>query len=181
MGGCGAGGGEGFGFLENFGAVDANTKAMAAKWCAKAGVNGGSRVVMTLKGRYNTEVLANGSEPFWKAAKRRAQYPMASTVPIDLETESHLVWGDLVRAIVAEDWKKAGLAKKRVEVAQRKLMKEIKEGRKVWEPRLFKQGQKQDLGVINGMYTLKPFVRVQPPGPDPDWHEHITKNVFTDL
>lgn len=180
-GGCGAGGGEGFGFLENFGAVDANTKSMAARWAAKSGVAGGSRVVMTLKGHFNTEVLANGNEPFWKAAKRRVEFPMASTVPIDLETESHLVWGDLVRAIVAEDWKRAGLAKKRVEVAQRKLMKEIKEGRKVWEPRLFRQGQKEELGVLNGLFTLRPLVRTQPPGPDPDWHEHITKSVFQDL
>ena len=192
VGGCGAGGGEGFGFLENFGAVDAATKAVAAKWAAKAGVlapalagtqssQWPSRVLMTLKGRYNVEVLANGTEPFWKAAKRRAKFPMAATVPIDLETESHLVWADLVRAIMAEDWKKAGIAKKRVEVAQRRLMKEIKEGRKVWEPRLFKRGQKEGLGVVNGLYTLKPFVRCHPPEPDPDWHEHITKSVFLDM
>ena len=179
--GSGSGGGMGFGFLENFGAVDANTRSMAAKWCAKAGVGGNSRVVMTLKGHYNTEIRANGNELFWQSCKRREQFPMAATVPIDLETESHLVWGDLVRAIVAEDWKKAGIAKRRVESAQRSLMKEINEGRKVWEPRLFKQGQKEDLGVVNGMYTLKPFVRIKPPGPDPDWHEHITKNVFLDI
>ena len=42
---------------------------------------------------------------------------IASTVPIDLETESHLVWGDLIRALVKEDWKKANAAKRRVETA----------------------------------------------------------------
>ena len=77
--------------------------------------------------------------------------------------------------------KKANAAKKRVEVAQRLLMKEIKEGRKEWQPRLFARGQKSDLGVLRGMYTLRPNVRKDPPECDKDWHEFIGKNVFTDL
>ena len=177
-GGCGAGGGEGFGFLENFGHVDPKTKAMAAKWSAKGGAVSDARVIMTLKGHYNTEVFADGGRPFWRSAKRRAEFPMAATVPVDLETESHLVWGDLVRAIVAEDWKKADIAKKRVEVSQRKLMKVLKEQKREWEPRLFSKGLKEELGVLKGMYTLKPFVREAPPPVHPEWHEHIAKSVY---
>lgn len=183
VGGLGAGGGLGFGFLENFGAVDAATKAAAAKWAAKNPVVAGdTKVVMSIKGHYNTELFnLETGESFWRAARRRKKNPIASTVPIDLETESHLVWGDLIRALVKEDWKKANAAKRRVEVAQRLLMKEIKEGRKEWQPRLFARGQKSDLGVLRGMYTLKPNVRKDPPECDKDWHELIGKNVFTDL
>ncbi|ACO66261.1 predicted protein, partial [Micromonas commoda] len=96
-------------------------------------------IVMTLKGHWNDTLYADGdpSKPFWHAARRRRQMPIAQTVPLDLETESHIVWGDLIRAIVNKDWKKANAAKKRLEVAQRRLMKEIKEGRKEWHPRLF--------------------------------------------
>ena len=139
VGGLGAGGGLGFGFLENFGAVDAATKAAAAKWAAKNPVvTGDTKVVMSIKGHYNTELFnLETGESFWRAARRRKKNPIASTIPIDLETESHLVWGDLIRALVKENWKKANAAKKRVEVAQRLLMKEIKEGRKEWQPRLF--------------------------------------------
>ena len=136
----------------------------------------------TLKGHYNTHILdLRTSEVFWKAAKRKPKNPVAATVPIDLETESHLVWGDLIRAITREDWKKANAAKKRVETAQRSLMKEIKEGRKQWVPRLFARQQKTDLGLVRGMYTLRPNVREDPPECDRDWHEHIGKAVFEDL
>jgi hypothetical protein len=102
-------------------------------------------------------------------------------VPLDLETESHLVWGDLIRAIVNKEWKKANVAKKRLEVAQRRLMKEIKEGRKKWEPRLFRLGEHPDRGPLAGLYTTKSNVRTDPPGTDPLWHELIAKEVFTDL
>jgi hypothetical protein len=40
---------EGFGFLESFGLVDSATRASAAKWAAKPGVNGVARTLMTLK------------------------------------------------------------------------------------------------------------------------------------
>ena len=183
VGGLGAGGGLGFGFLEHFGSVDAATKAKAAKWAAKnpARVEG-VEAVMSLKGHYNAEVfdVATG-ESFWQAAKRLQRNPIAATVPIDLETESHLVWGDLISAIVREDWKKANAAKKRVEVAQRVLMKEIKEGRKRWTPRLFARDQKTDLGCVGGMYTLREGVRENPPECDKEWHDMIAKSVFQDL
>ena len=48
-------------------------------------------------------------------------------------------------------------------------------GRKKWTPRLFSKGQKSELGIINAMYTLNPNMRTDPPGPDPEWHEHIAK------
>ena len=86
-------------------------------------------------------------------------------MPLDLETESHLVWGDLIRAIVNKEWKKANVAKKRLEVAQRRLMKEIKEGRKKWEPRLFRLGEHPDRGPLAGLYTTKSNVRTDPPAP----------------
>ena len=181
--------GLGYGFLENFSektdAAFRAAKASSPKWCAKnyAGAHGaGVEVVATLKGHYNTHILdLRTSEVFWKAAKRKPKNPVAATVPIDLETESHLVWGDLIRAITREDWKKANAAKKRVETAQRSLMKEIKEGRKRWVPRLFAREQKTDLGVVREMYTLRPNVREDPPECDRDWHEHIGKAVFEDL
>ena len=120
----------------------------------------------TLKGHYNTEIrnLATG-ETFWRTAKRKKQNPVAATVPIDLETESHLVWGDLICSIVREDWKKANIAKKR----------------KKWVPRLFSKGQKTHLGIVKNMYTLKQGVRRNPPECDPDWHELVGKAVFEDL
>ena len=80
-----------------------------------------------------------------------------------------------------EDWKKANAAKKRVEVAQRVLMKEIKEGRKRWTPRLFARDQKTDLGCVGGMYTLREGVRENPPECDKEWHDMIAKSVFQDL
>ena len=181
--------GLGYGFLENFSektdAAFKKAKASAPKWCAKNYAGGGGagvEVVATLKGHYNTDILdLRTGEVFWKAARRKPRNPVAATVPIDLETESHLVWGDLIRAIAREDWKKANAAKKRVEVAQRSLMKEIKEGRKRWVPRLFAREQKTDLGMVREMYTLRPNVREDPPECDRDWHEHIGKAVFEDL
>lgn len=181
--------GLGYGFLENFSektdAAFKKAKASAPKWCAKNYAGGGGagvEVVATLKGHYNTDILdLRTGEVFWKAARRKPRNPVAATVPIDLETESHLVWGDLIRAITREDWKKANAAKKRVETAQRSLMKEIKEGRKRWVPRLFAREQKTDLGVVREMYTLRPNVREDPPECDRDWHEHIGKAVFEDL
>jgi len=182
--------GLGYGFLENF--HDKNDGRVAAalavspKWCAKnfvaAPSNGAVEVLRNLKGHYNTDIrdLKTG-EIFWLSARRKLRNPIAATVPIDLETESHLVWGDLIRSIVREEWKKANVAKKRVETAQRALMKEIKEGRKKWVPRLFARDQKEHLGVVRGMYTLRPNVREDPPECDPDWHEHIAKAVFEDL
>ena len=46
---------------------------------------------------------------------------------------------------------------------------------------MFQQGQKTHLGLISGMYTLKPNVRKEPPECDSDWHEMIGKAVFEDL
>lgn len=182
--------GLGYGFLENFGdktsAEFTLAKASSVKWCAKNFIEGSAgadvEALYTLKGHYNTEIrnLATG-ETFWRTAKRKKQNPVAATVPIDLETESHLVWGDLICSIVREDWKKANIAKKRVETAQRVLMKEIKEGRKKWVPRLFSKGQKTHLGIVKNMYTLKQGVRRNPPECDPDWHELVGKAVFEDL
>jgi hypothetical protein len=124
--------GLGFGFLENFGdkscATFQSAKAASRKFAAKNFVpeknTTNVQMLLSLKGHYNSEVrnLVTG-ELFWQAAKRKRLNPVAATVPIDLETESHLVWGDLIKSIVKEDWKKANLAKKRVEVAQRALMK----------------------------------------------------------
>ena len=186
-GGCGAGGGMGYGYCENFGHVDDATRRAAAKWCARPPVGattfGDARIVMTLKGHWNDTLYADGdpSKPFWHAARRRRQMPIAQTVPLDLETESHIVWGDLIRAIVNKDWKKANAAKKRLEVAQRRLMKEIKEGRKEWHPRLFRSGAHPHRGPLAGLYTTKENVRTDPPPADPLWHELIAKEVFTDL
>ena len=144
---------------------------------------GDARIVMTLKGHWNDTLYAGGdpSKPFWHAARRRRQMPIAQTVPLDLETESHIVWGDLIRAIVNKDWKKANAAKKRLEVAQRRLMKEIKEGRKEWHPRLFRSGAHPHRGPLAGLYTTKENARTDPPPADPLWHELIAKEVFTDL
>lgn len=186
-GGCGAGGGMGYGYLQNFGHVDEDVASKAARWCVRPPVGattlGDAKIVMTLKGHWNDTLYADGdpSKPFWHAARRKRQMPIAQTVPLDLETESHLVWGDLIRAIVNKEWKKANVAKKRLEVAQRRLMKEIKEGRKKWEPRLFRLGEHPDRGPLAGLYTTKSNVRTDPPGTDPLWHELIAKEVFTDL
>ena len=66
-------------------------------------------------------------------------------------------------------------------VAQRRLMKEIKEGRKEWHPRLFRSGAHPHRGPLAGLYTTRENVRTDPPPADPLWHELIAKEVFTDL
>ena len=66
------------------------------------------------------------------------------------------------------------------EVAQRLLMKEIKEGRKECFPPV-REGSKVGSRRPSRHVHLRPNVRKDPPECDKDWHEFIGKNVFTDL
>jgi hypothetical protein len=47
-----------------------------------------------------------------------------------------------------DDWKRAGLAKRRVEVAQRAFFKELDGRGKKWEPRLFSKA-----GAVENMHS----------------------------
>ena len=54
----------------------------------------------------------------------------------------------MFRPYERDDWKRAGLAKRRVEVAQRAFFKELDGRGKKWEPRLFSKA-----GAVENMHS----------------------------
>lgn len=146
----------------------------------------GAVEVVRLKGHFNTEVFTSEGHLFWRAADKAANPPDVWVAPVDGITESHVVWGDLCIGIVEDRWTELNKAKRKVEKAQRKLMAELKKGNKKWEPRFFdtcsdgwrvRSGMRAALGT-GGREAAATTADVSLPPANPDWHEHIAKNIF---